>query len=292
MISGHRASLRTIATGSVLGLAAGTAAVLGTTTTAAAVPLSFDCNVPVVGQQTFATDIASNAPAQLPTGSPASPTMTALLTVPANLADLMRSVLSTDEIAGEIVSQTTVGGVVVPTTLAIPRTDIGDSGEVVLTATGAMSPFTAGTPGDVIEILAGAQDVNMTLFDLEGDPAGAPFAIPCTPTSGQDPTIGNVEVVKADSRTKVAPSYNAKQDKAAGKATVLAANGIPATGKVKFVLKKGAREVASATTMLRGGRAAVVFTKVRKAGRYTLVASYLGSTRVKPSTGKGGFGVR
>lgn len=292
MISGHRASLRAIATGSVLGLAASTAAVLGTTTSAAAVPLGFDCEVPVVGQQTFAVDIGSNAPAQLPTGSTASPTVTALLTVPASLADLMRGVLGTDEIAGEILSHTSVGGVEVPTTLTIPRTDVGESGDVVLTATGVMSPITAGSPGGVIELLAGAQEVNMTLFDLEGDPAGSPFAIPCAPSAGQDLTIDTVSVVKAGSRTKVSSAYNAKQDKVAGKATARATNGIPVTGKVKFVLKKGARKVASATKALRGGNAAVVFKGVRKSGRYTLVATYVGSPRVKASSGKSAFKVR
>jgi hypothetical protein len=285
----HRASLRTIATGSVLGLTAGTVAVLGTAGTAHAVPIGFDCTVPVLGTQTFTTDLSTNAPAQLPSGAKTTPTVTAQLTVPASLADLMRGALGIDEIAGQIVSQTTVKGAVVPTTLAIPRVDIGDTGDAVLTATGPLGPITGGDPGPV-PLQAGSQAVTMTLFDLAGDPAGTVFEIPCTPAAGQTLTFDTISVVKASSRTVAKASYAAKKDKVTGQATVRST--AAPTGKVKFVLKKGSKKVAAKTAAVRNGKAAVAFSRIRKSGKYTLVASYLGSARTKPSTDRAGFRVR
>ena len=284
----HRASLRTIATGSVLGLTAGTVAVFGTAGTANAVPIGFDCTTPI-GPQMFTTDLSTNAPAQLPSGSKTTPTVTELLTVPASLADLMRGVLGIDEIAGRIVSQTKVNGAVVPTTLTIPRTDIGDAGDAVLTATGPLGPITGGNPGPV-PVEAGPQAVTMTLFDLEGDPAGTVFEIPCTPTAGQALTFDTITVVKATSRTVAKARYLAKKDKVTGQATVRST--ASPTGKVKFVLKKGSRKVAAKTAAVRNGKATVAFKRIRKSGKYTLVASYLGSARTKPSTDKAGFRVR
>jgi len=285
----HRASLRTIATGSVLGLTAGTVAVFGTAGTANAVPIGFDCTVPVLGPQTFTTDLSTNAPAQLPSGSKTTPTVTELLTVPASLADLMRGVLGIDEIAGRIVSQTKVNGAVVPTTLTIPRTDIGDAGDAVLTATGPLGPITGGIPGPVT-LQAGPQAVTMTLFDLEGDPAGTVFEIPCTPAAGEALTFDTISVVKATSRTVAEARYLAKKDKVTGQATVRST--ASPTGKVKFVLKRGSQKVATQTKAVRNGKATVAFNRIRKTGKYTLVASYLGSARVKPSTDKAGFRVR
>lgn len=285
-----RARLRTVAAGSVLGLAAASASIVGTASPASAEALSFDCNVPIVGAQTFTVDISSSAPSQLPTGSTVTPDVTAVLNIPASLADLMRGILGVEEVEGVITSVVSVDGVEQTVPLAIPRTDAGDSGDAVLTATGALAPITGGDPGDVIEVLAGNQDVAMTLYNAGGE--GSPFAVPCTPSAGQDLTVGTISVVKAGSTTKVAASYNAKKDKVTGTATVKARNGIAATGKVKFVLKKGTKTVATATKSLRSGKATASFLRVKKAGAYTLLAQYAGSDRVKGSTGKDGFRVR
>jgi hypothetical protein len=286
----HRAQKRSIATGSVLGLAAATAAVIGTATPASAAPISFDCVTPI-GSQAFPVDVSTNAPSTVPTGSTIKPTVTAVMTIPATFADLIRGVLGLEEGGGQIVSHVLVNGTDVPTTLTIPRSSLGPSGDAVLTATGVMPAITGGTPGDTIDPTAGPQDVAMTLFDL-GAPTGTLFTIPCTPAAGQNTAVDSVSVVKAGSLTKVAASYSAKRDVATGKATVAATNGIATTGKVKFVLKRGAKKVATMTKALKGGKATAQFKRVRKSGKYTLIAQYLGSSRVKGSTGKDTFSVR
>lgn len=285
-----RARLRTVAAGTVLGLAAASASIVGTAPSASAATLSFDCTVPIVGLQTFSVDISHSAPAQLPTGSTVTPDVTAILNIPASLADLMRGLLGVEEVEGVVESAVTVDGVTQTVPLTIPRTDAGDSGDAVLTATGALAPITGGDPGDTIEVLAGDQNVAMTLFNAAGE--GSPFAVPCTPTVGQDLTMGTISVVKAGSTTKVAASYSAKRDKVIGTATVKARNGIAATGQVRFTLKKGTKTLKTVTKALRNGKATASFLRVKKTGAYTVVAKYAGSDRVEGSSGKDGFRVR
>lgn len=288
----HRVSLRTIAAGSALGLAAAGTAVLGTAGSASAVPLDFDCTVPVLGAQTFAVGLDTDAPATAPTGGTLTPTWTADLTIPASMADLMRGVLSIDEIGGQIVSQATVDGVPSPVTLTIPRTDIGDSGAATVTAVGDGAPIPLGDPGDVVALAAGNQAVTMNLYDLDGDPAGTVFEIPCTPAAEQDLTVDSVEVVKAGSRTRADAKFIAKKKKVAATATVRPETPVPADGEVTFTLKRGSRTVDTTTAALVSGVAKASFAKVRKAGKYTLVAKYAGSTLVRSSSGKDGFTVR
>ncbi|NYJ00318.1 hypothetical protein HNR19_001016 [Nocardioides thalensis] len=286
-----RARLRTVAAGTVLGLAAASASIVGTAPSASAATLSFDCTLPLLGVQTFSVDISHSAPSQLPTGSTTTPDVTAVLNIPAGIADAMRTFLSVEEVAGTIQSAVSVDGVTQAVPLTIPRTDGGDAGEpAVLTATGALAPITGGDPGDVIEVVAGNQDVAMTLYNAAGE--GTPFAVPCTPTAGQDLAMGTISVVKAGSSTKVAASYSAKRDKVTGTATVKASNGIATTGQVKFILKKGTKTLKTVTRALRNGKATASFLRVKKAGAYTLVAQYAGSDRVKASSGKDGFRVR
>ena len=98
----HRFSLRATAAGSILGLTAGTAAVLGAGAPASAAPVAFDCEVPIVGAKTFDVDMSSSAPATVEPGSTITPEITSVMTVPEDLAGLMRGILSIDEIAGKV----------------------------------------------------------------------------------------------------------------------------------------------------------------------------------------------
>jgi hypothetical protein len=285
----HRFSLRTIAAGSVLGLTAGTAAVLGATSPASALPIDFDCEVPIVGAKTFGLDMSSDAPATVPPGSSVAPTITSVMTVPEDLAGLLRGVLSIDEVAGTVEATTLVDGVETPTTLTIPRSDIGDSGPAVLTGTGTLPSFPAGDLGTVHEIAAGAQSVTMTLFDLEGAPGGSPFVIPCVPGAGENTVLDTI-AVKAASTTAVKASY-AKKTKTA-KATATVAGDAGPTGKVEFKLMRGAQQVKKVTVSLKNGKAVATFKKVSKKGKYTVKAAYKGSATSAGSKGSASFRVR
>lgn len=287
-----RARLRAVAASSIVAVAAGSAVVLGTAQPASAVPLSFDCNVPILGAQTFTVDITSTAPAQLPTGSTTTPDITAAMTIPSGMADTMRSLLGATSMSGTIGSTALVDGVEQVLTLTVPPTPLGSSGSAQMAATGPMAPVTAGAPGTTIPLAAGDQNVVMNLFDASNQSVGQ-FTIPCTPSSGQDTALSSIAVVKDGSSTTAKASYSAKRDRATGIATVSSAHGVVApTGTVKFLLKRGTQKVASLTKALSGGKATAVFTGVRRSGRYTIVATYPGSNLLNGSRGSARFSVR
>jgi len=286
-----RARLRAIAATGVLALAAGSATVLGTAGAASAQTLSFDCNVPILGTQTFSANITSNAPAQLPTGSSATPTVTTVLTVPASLADLMRSLLSADHVDGVIHSTALVNGVAQVVDLTVPLTAVGASGtDVPLSATGTLAPITAGAPGTVTTVAAGAQDAALNLISA-GSPSA--FDVPCTPSAGQTLTLAKITSVKDTSRTRAKAAYSKAKHQAAVTVTVASTHGVvKPTGKVKLVLKRGSKKVASVTRTLKSGKVANAFKNLRKAGSYKVTASYAGSSRLKASSGTVKFRVR
>lgn len=295
MSMGTRARLRALATAGVLALAAGSAAALGTTGAATAATtshtLNFDCAVPVLGPQTFSATISSNAPTTLPTGSTVRPKVTTILTVPAALADTLRSFFTADHVSGLINSTTVVNGVdhVVP--LTVPSTSTGSTGDAIpLTATGLLDPIKAGKPGTVTTLAAGPQEAVLTL--LSGSTPTS-LDVPCTPTPGQSLTLGTITSVKDGSKTKVAASYAKSTHQVHASVTVSSAHGIvKPTGKVKIVLKRGSTVVASSTQTLSSAKASATFKNVRKAGSYTVTASYGGSSTLKSSSGSASFRVR
>lgn len=286
-----RARLRTIATAGAITIAAGSTVVLGAATPASAATLGFDCNVPIVGLQTFSATITSNAPATLPTGSSTAPNVTTVMTVPSGLADTMRGLLGVTSLSGVIHSTTLVNGVEKVVDLTIPSTPAGATGTAVpLQATGVLAPITAGNPGTATTLAAGAQDVVLSLVTGTGT---SPFDVPCTPSTGQDTTLGTITSVKDGSRTTDKTAFSRAKHAATSTATVKSVHGIvAATGKVTFVLKRGTKKIASTTKSLSSGKAVAVFKGVRTKGKYTVTASYAGSSRLKASKGTSSFTVR
>ncbi|GAA3817770.1 hypothetical protein GCM10022242_19630 [Nocardioides panacisoli] len=263
---------------------------MGTAQPAAAASLNFDCNV-LGNPQTFPVDITSSAPAQLPTGSSTTPDLTTVVTIPAGLADALRGLLQASSFSGVIHSTTLVNDVPQAADLTVPQTGAGAPGTAIpLTATGSLAPITAGNPGDVTTLAAGAQDVVMTLVTPGGD---QPLEVLCTPGADQDLTFGTITSVKDGSKTAAKAAYSAKHHAVASSAKVTSAHGIvPASGKVKFVLKRGSTAVGSVTEALNdSGKATAAFTGVRKSGSYTVVASYKGSDLLKGSKDSAGFTV-
>ncbi len=289
----QRRALRTIATGSALGLAVGTVAVLGVTSPAAAADLDYTCTTPI-GDRTFQVRINTNAPRTLPTGSTTNPRITAVQTVPAELADLMRGILEVTDASGTVDSTMTVNGAPRQRSLAIPTSSVGDSGDAQLTATGRLGTIRGGAPGSRITIGAGDQDVTMNLLKGDGSPAGT-FAIPCSAAPGQTTTVDTVRVVKAASRTNATATYKKRKKKAVAKAKVRAVNGIAVNGKVRFVLKRGKKTIATKQDRLnRRDIAKAVFKrgKLRRPGKYKVIARYQGSDRLKKSADLSKFRVR
>jgi hypothetical protein len=200
-----------------------------------------------------------------------------------------------DSISGTIVSHLTVNGAARPVTLTIPSAPppgaVG-AGDLKLTGTGRLAPIKAGMPGKSIAVTAGAQDVVVTLVDNDNPDNPLVFDIPCEPAAGQKTTVDTIKVAKASSKTKAHLGYQARTDKATGKATIKGTNGVQATGKVTFTLKRGAKKVGTKTVTLKRGKANAIFKKVRKHGKYKLTAHYLGSAKVKASSDSDTFRVR
>ena len=77
-----------------------------------------------------------------------------------------------------------------------------------------------------------------------------------------------------------------------GTAKVRSHFGLKATGKVKFVLKRGTHKVVTQKSKLnKKGIAKFMQMNVRKHGKYTLKATYLGNKALKTSSGKDTFTV-
>ncbi|WP_418062797.1 DUF6801 domain-containing protein [Pimelobacter simplex] len=284
----HRFTLRSFAAAGILGLTASSAVVLGATAPASAAKIALSCEVPVLGTKTFAVDITTNAPANAAPGSSLTPRITSKITVPADIADLMRGFLGANAIAGTVESVVKVDGVAQTTTITIPRTNVPASGPVVLTGTGQLSSIAAGPAGGRHTIAAGAQNVAMMLFQ-PGSPDGSLFPVPCAPAAGQSTTISTI-AVRGASTTKAKAVFSAKKHKATVSATVSSTPA--ATGTVTFTLKRGAKKVKTVRASVVRGKATATFKKLRQKGKYTVTAAYSGSSTVAPSTGTAKLRVR
>lgn len=290
---------RAIATGSVLGLGVGATAVVGSATVASAVPISQNCTT-IIGAKTFASDMVTDAPASIMSGTALTPKWTASMSVPSDLSSLMYGALKARTISGTIVLHTTVDGVATDVTLAIPETPVPATGDLPFTATGAGAPITAGAAGKNIVLGAAGAVVSMKYTNDVGTTADMPGGvIPCasgaTTVSTTAVTAAPVSVDPKPENPKPQPApvattttahaaYQAKAHRITVKATVKPK--ASATGKVAFVLKKGKKVVRSKAVALKNGVAKLTITKVARPGKYTLTATYRGATGVKGSSDK------
>ena len=286
-----RARLRAAAAGSIVAIAAGSAVVMGTAQPASAATMNLDCTLPLLGPATFPVDLTAT-PATVPTGSSTAPDISAVLTIPSSLADTLRGFLGATSFSGVIHSTTLVNDVPQVADLTVLSTPAGDPGtDIPVSASGPLAPITAGDPGSVTTLAADVQDVVMTLETPNGP---STLDIPCAPSEGAQTTFATITSVKDGSTTTAKAAYSAKHHSVGSTATVESAHHVvPASGKVKFVLKRGTKAVASVTEALNGsGKATAAFTGVRKAGSYTVVATYKGSDLLKGSKDSAKFSVR
>lgn len=97
----------------------------------------------------------------------------------------------------------------------------------------------------------------------------------------------DLEVVRDRTTTNAAAAYHAAADRLVGSARVTARHGTAVTGQVKLLLKLDGVRIRSARVTVDGrGRARKVFAHVSRAGRYTVVARYLGSPTLRRSAGR------
>jgi hypothetical protein len=180
-----------------------------------------------------------------------------------------------------------------PFDLTFPTTTIPGNGtdSMTITASGPIS-FTGSRAG-TMAISLGDMVANLTVHNPPA-PDGPAVPVQCTgPTDGSQ-NVGTIAVVKDKTTTKASASYNAKKDKATGKATVKSHFGSQVTGKVTFTLKKGKKKIGKSVTeaLNKKGIATHVFSKVKKSGKYTITAKYAGNGNLKGSSGSASFRVK
>jgi hypothetical protein len=183
--------------------------------------------------------------------------------------------------------------------MSVPSTPVGPaSGQTNVSASGVvvLDYPAAGT----YTLKAGNFTANLRGFDASNDPLGPPTPVACvSPNDGStvlkdsgDQSV-TITVKKDKSKTQTTAGFAAKKHKATGKAKVKGAKyGLPGTGKVKFILKKGTKTVASKKGKLnKKGVAKVVFKNVKAKGKYSIVAKFGGDKGLKKSSGNDTFKV-
>jgi hypothetical protein len=176
-----------------------------------------------------------------------------------------------------------------PFKMTIPSTPLnGGAQDIDAAGNGTIMPTKAGTR------TVSLGDMTATLVLSKSGSPDTTVPASCTaPTDGTQ-NLGTVTVTKDKSKTVVVAGYNATKDKATGTATVKGKTyQLPGTGKVKFTLKKGSTVKATDTEKLNAkGKATAVFKNVKKAGTYTIKASFGGDKGLKGSSGSDTFTVK
>lgn len=241
-----------------------------------------------------------SAPAKMAVGQPVG--TTAKFTLDAATTALATTGLGWSKFSGSI--KTDPSASQAGLNLKFPKTALanGTGGSTVANAKGSTL---AGTKtGNFTFKLGDLGKVTLTGYDSSGKKVGT-VAFPTKGSTGKckndtgtttlksGTTAVTTKIVKDKSKTKESASYSAKKHQANGTAKVKARYGTPATGKVKFSLKKGTKTVKSATGKLnKKGIAKVSFKGVTAKGKYSIVGKYTGSKTLKGSSGKGSFTVK
>jgi hypothetical protein len=250
-------------------------------------------------------NINTAIPTTMVAGQIAKLDTSAQFTLDKNTTDLAKGTLGWTKVDGTI---TATPGARLGLNIAIDRTTLGNNldGSTTANASGKtiIRPVTAGTVtlkfGDLKKVhLVGydASDNQVGFFDFpsnDGNVSG------CVDNDGSTtlqnivpPGDATVSVSKDKSKTTTTAKYVAKKHQALGTAKVKGATyGLAGTGKVKFILKKGTKTIASKSGSLnKKGIASTVFKNVTKKGKYSITAKFGGDKALKSSSGKDTFSV-
>jgi hypothetical protein len=186
-------------------------------------------------------------------------------------------------------------------TLSIPTTKLNNNGDGTTTALATGSALLRSTKvgtytvtfGDVAATLQGynsdgTKNGNALVFD-SSNPSALPSCANTDGTTtpkntGENPAT--VKVVKDKTTTSVSAAFSKAKHRISSTAKVKSHFGLKANGTVKLTLKKGTHTLRSVTTTLnRKGVASATFKSIKKAGKYTVKASYAGSSVLKSSSG-------
>jgi hypothetical protein len=186
--------------------------------------------------------------------------------------------------------------------LTIPKTNLGNNGDGSTTAHATGKALLRSTKVGTYTVKFGDLTGSLQGYNADGSKHGDPLtfqetggsAPPCanldpsgatTPEdSGSNPAT--VTVVKDKTTTKVNAAYSTAKHHIKATTKVKSTFGIKATGSVKVVLKKGTKTLKTLTSKLnKKGIATSVFKGITKHGKYTVKASYGGTSNLKGSSG-------
>jgi Bacterial Ig-like domain (group 3) len=166
---------------------------------AASAPLAYDCTSLQFPGDTFVFTAVTdtNAPATLGSGLSADITTTAMVTVPADLADRLRTA-GAATVDGTANATGTVDGVTRHTTLAIPKTPVAPTTGTTTTllGSGPSGSITGGAAGTTILLGTGNFTANLTGYTSTGVPFPT-YTFTCALQSSQNLLVDTVSVVPA-----------------------------------------------------------------------------------------------
>jgi hypothetical protein len=257
--------------------------------------LGYSCTLPVIGARTFPMVIGTNAPATVYLGTSFTPTLTTVVQVPPEMADLMANELGAATVDGTISGPVRTGGSTTTVVQTIRSTPIPPSNAVPfpVTARGTLPRITASAPGTVT-YLPGDLEVTLNFKKPNGSPTtpiGSFANLDCT-MPATSATIDKVALAKSPTRVAGSAGYAKAKKKVTAVATVSATSRLVPAGTVTAVLRKGKARLRTVTATLSKGRATVVFPGKRAKGTYAVVITYPGSSTMLGSTTTRTFTVR
>jgi hypothetical protein len=262
--------------------------------------VSYTCSTPLGDAHPSAVYTVKSAAAKMAVGQPVG--TKAKITLDAGTT-LLAQGLGWSKFSGTI--NTTPSAKKAGLKLKVAKTTLGNGAGGTTVANAKGSTLTGTKIGKFTFKLGALGDVVLTGYDASGKKLSPPVEFPTkgsfgkckndagTTTLKSGATAVTTKVVKDSTKTKESASYSSKKNKANGTAKVKAKYGTAATGKVKFLLKKGSTTVKSAKSKLnKKGIAKVSFKGVTAKGKYSIVGKYAGSKTLKGSSGKASFTVK
>ncbi len=258
---------------------------------------NYTCGTPLGPAHASAVDNAATAPATMAVGQPLATTGTFTLDAGTTL---LAEGLGWSQVKGTITTKPT--GSRAGLKMSFPKTTLGSGpgGSTVANASGSILAgsvvkdsftFKLGDIGKVSLTGFGTTPGTVTFPNSDGSFGRCMNDDGTTPLKDGGTNV-TTKLVKDKTTTKASADYNAKKDVATGKAKVKSHFGLPATGKVKFILKKGTHKIKTLSDKLnKKGVAKVSFTGVKKPGKYSITAKYGGSSNMKGSSDKATFKV-
>jgi hypothetical protein len=243
---------------------------------AAGKTMTFQCQAPLLA--TSATLTPAKLPAKMAAGQASTGKMTVVIHLTPTQTTIAGSLGQT--VSGKVTAKGEKNTIAYK--VSFPSKDIQSGSSEDITATGKYT-VTAPKAGKYT-LNAGNLTANLVIDNSGTD---TPVKQSCTPPTDGTQTLGTITVSKAKTKSKVSASAKGSKATVSDKVT---SNGLTATGKVSFSLKKGSKTVKASGKLNKKGVATI--SKSLSAGKYSITATYKGNKNVSGSVGTGSVTVK